>query len=219
MSVRPPGFLAEREAVLEAMRELDRLGLNHGTSGNVGLRVAGGVLVTPTAMPSHVCEPADIVLLGPDGSPVPGERRLPTSEWRIHVDVLARRLDVDAVVHTHSTEATAVAARREPLRAVHYAIARAGGPEVPCAAYATYGTPELSANVLAALGDRLVACLMANHGLVALGRDLGSAVSLAVELEWLAAVDRRARTNGEPVVLPDAEIERVVERFRGYRQG
>jgi L-fuculose-phosphate aldolase len=208
---------AARIALVAGARELERLGLNHGTNGNVGLRVADGLLVTPTGIPPAALRPVDVVHLEPDGTPTRGQRT-PTSEWRIHVDVLASRPDAGAVVHTHSPEATAVACLRRPLPAVHYAVARAGGSTVPCAAYATYGTAELSANVLAALGSG-GACLMANHGMLTVGRDLPSALSLAVEIEWLARVVRLTQAHaGEVHILPDDEIACVVERLRTYGQ-
>jgi L-fuculose-phosphate aldolase len=199
------------------MVELDQRGLNYGTSGNVGVRVAGGVLVTPSGIGPSRLAPDDLVLLGPDGQVRAGARR-PTSEWRIHVDVLATRPDITAVVHTHSPEATAVACVGEAIPAVHYAIARTGGPEVRCAPYATYGTPELSAHALATLGADRFACLLANHGALTLGRTLEAAVALMVELEWLARLWRQARQHGEPVVLPADEIERVAVRFGTYGQ-
>lgn len=217
MSPTPTHF-AEREAVAMAARRLEDLGLNVGTAGNVGLRVPGGVLVTPSGLPPRAVEPADVVLLDPEGVPAEGERCVPTSEWRIHVDLLASRPDVAAVVHTHSTELTAVACLGRPLPAVHYVVAKAGVAEIPCAAYATYGTAELSANVRAALGSVATAALMANHGMVALGADLTAAVNLAADLEWLAGVYRRALAMGDPVVLPDDEMARIVEKFRTYGQ-
>ena len=206
-----------RAAIVACGRELERRGLNVGAAGNVGVRVDGGLLVTPTGMALGDLDPADLVQLTPDGTCPPGQRR-PTSEWRIHVDVLAARPDVSAVVHTHSPEATAAACLRAPLPAVHYVVARVGGPTVPCASYATYGTVELSAAVLKALGDGH-ACLMANHGMLAVGTDLTTAVALAIEVEWLAGVVRRARAHGLPVhVLPDAEIECVRDRLKTYGQ-
>jgi L-fuculose-phosphate aldolase len=209
--------MSGREAVVAAMRELERLGLNHGTAGNVGVRTATGLLVTPSGIPPGRLTADDVVELAPDGAPRPGQRR-PTSEWRIHVDVLAARPDVHAVVHTHSPEATAAACRRSPLPAVHYVVARTGDVAVPCAAYATFGTVELSANVLAALGAGRAA-LMANHGMVALGADLEAAVLLALDVEWLARVVRLAHAGPGPVhVLPDEEIAVVAERFGRYGQ-
>jgi L-fuculose-phosphate aldolase len=208
---------AVRRAVVAAMRELDQRGLNYGTSGNVGVRVAGGVLVTPSGIGPHRLAPEDLVRLGPRGDVLAGHRR-PTSEWRIHVDVLAARPDIGAVVHTHSPEATAVACVGAAIPAVHYAIARTGGPEVRCAPYATYGTPALSANALSVLGTDRFACLLANHGALTLGRTLEAAVALMVELEWLARLWRHARQHGEPVVLADAEIDHVALRFGTYGQ-
>jgi L-fuculose-phosphate aldolase len=218
MSTRPPELLAEREAVALAARRLEDLGLNVGTAGNVGLRVPGGVLVTPSGIPPHAIDPRDVVLLDERGAVAEGERCVPTSEWRIHVDLLAARPDVHAVVHTHSPELTAVACLRRPLPALHYVVGKMGLPEVPCAGYATYGTPELSDSVQVALGPVALAALMANHGMVALGADLTAAVDLAADLEWLAGVYRRALTMGEPVVLPDAEMSHIIDKFQTYGQ-
>jgi len=205
-----------RMALVTAMVELERTGLNHGTSGNVSVRVDGGLLVSPSAVPPAQLSPVDVVALGDDGAVLGSNRQRPTSEWRIHVDVLAARPDVGAVVHTHSTEATALACLRRRIPAVHYEVGLAGGATIPCADYATFGTPELSTNVLAAL-DGHDACLMANHGVLAVGPDLAAAMALAVEVEWLAAVYRRAVASGEPVVLPDGEMRRVVSAYVDYR--
>ncbi len=205
-----------RAAIVAAALRLERLGLNVGTAGNLSVRVPDGLLVTPTGVPAAELEPHHVVALSPRGQAVAGQLA-PTSEWRLHVAVMAARADVAAVVHTHSPEATAVACLRRPLPAIHYVVARAGGSEVPCAAYATYGTEELAANVVDALGSGF-ACLMANHGLVTAGRSLDAAMTLAVDLEWLAGVHRRALAQGRPVVLPDVEIARVAERFLTYGQ-
>src|SRR5215211_3650134 len=133
-----------RQTIVDAMRTLHHQGLNHGTAGNIGVRVDAGVLVTPSGIAPDQLVAGDIVLLDNDGTPKPGQPE-PTSEWRIHVDVLAARPDASAVVHTHSPEATAAACLRTPLPAVHYTVARAGAAAVPCAEYATFGTAELSA--------------------------------------------------------------------------
>jgi L-fuculose-phosphate aldolase len=210
------GGPAERAAVVDAARRLDALGLNQGTAGNVGLRVADGLLVTPSGMPVDRMEPDDVVALTAHGDPAPGQR-VPTSEWRLHVGVLAARPDVAAVVHTHSPEATALACLGRPLPAVHYVVARTGGPAVPCAPYATYGSAALAANVVEALGAGF-ACLLANHGVITVGATLGAAVDLAADVEWLAGVHRRAVTLGEPVVLADDEIARVAAQLEGYGQ-
>ena len=162
--------LSLREILIHTARRLNSSGLTHGNSGNVSARVDGGLLVTPTGMPYETLQPSDLVLLRLDGTPLPGQRR-PTSEWRIHADIYAARPEAQAVVHAHPLNATALAMHRRSLPAAHYMIAVAGGADVRCADYATFGTPELSQHVLRALEGRK-ACLMANHGLVALGRHL-----------------------------------------------
>jgi L-fuculose-phosphate aldolase len=202
--------------VVAAAQRLESLGLNAGTAGNVGLRVPGGLLVTPSGIPARELEPDLVVALGPDGAATPGQLA-PTSEWRLHAAVLVARPDVEAIVHTHSVEATGFACLRRPLPAVHYVIARAGLAEIPCAGYATYGSQELADNVVEALG-RGGACLMANHGVLTVAPSIDAAVALAADIEWLAGVYRRALTVGEPVVLPDDEIARVAEQFRTYGQ-
>jgi L-fuculose-phosphate aldolase len=206
----------DRQAVVAAVRTLAASGLNVGTAGNVSVRVDGGLLVTPSGVPAEELVEADIVALDVDGVPGPGQL-VPTSEWRLHVAVLKARADVAAVVHTHSPEATAAACTGRPLPAVHYVVARTGGSSVPIAPYATYGSEELAANVVSALGDGM-ACLMANHGLLTVGSTLHAAVALAADVEWLAGVRRRASMLGGAVVLPDDEITRVAERFTTYGQ-
>jgi L-fuculose-phosphate aldolase len=207
-----------RPALVDASQRLEAAGLNHNSSGNLSVRVGDRVLVTPSGIPAHVLRPDDLVLLDADGAPTDDRGRVPTSEWRLHVLLLQRRPDVDAVVHTHSPEATAASTLGRSVPAVHYVIARFGGTDLPCAPYATYGTEELAHHVAATLGANGHACLMANHGAIALGRDLGSAVSLALDVEWLCGVHRRACQLGSPQVLDDDEIARVAERFSRYGQ-
>lgn len=205
--------------LIAAARRLDAAGLNHNASGNASVRTAEGILVTPTGIPAGALAPQDVVLLDPDGTPIGGTRR-PTSEWQLHVAIMARRPDVTAVVHTHSPEATAAATLRRPVPPVHYVAARFAGPggALPCADYATYGSAALAAAVLATLGQHGRACLMANHGAVALAGDLDAAVALAIDLEWLCGVHRRARQLGDPMVLAPEEIARVATLFEGYGQ-
>ena len=208
---------AAREALVAAAVRLDEAGLNVNSSGNLSVRVPEGVLVTPSGIPAGALEPGDAVLLDDGGRPVEGGRA-PTSEWRIHLALLVRRPEVGAVVHTHSPEATAAAAIGTSVPAVHYVVARFGAPVLPCAPYATFGTRELADTVVQSLGDHGTACLMANHGAVALGRDLHSAVALALDVEWFCGVHRRAVQLGTPTVLPPEEVARVAERFASYGQ-
>ena len=206
----------ERRAILQAARRLERAGLVHGTSGNVSLRVRGGFLVTPTGIAPDAIAAEDIVLCDGDGTPAP-RQRVPSSEWRIHRDLYAARADAGAVVHTHSPYATAIAAMRRAIPAVHYMVAAAGGEDIRCAEYATFGTAELSASALRALVERR-GCLLANHGVVALAENLEAAMRVALEIECVAQVYWLTLAAGEPCILERGEMARVVERFRGYGQ-
>ena len=205
-----------RRAVADTVRWLMARGLYAGTSGNVSARAAGGMLITPTGVPCDDVSAASIVAMSADGTPH-GKRRLaPSSEWRIHLDIYRRRPDVGAVVHTHSTAATALSCLRQPIPAFHYMVAKAGGDDIRCARYATYGTAALSRNALAALAGGRRACLLANHGLLALGQDLVAARALAEEVEALCTQLIAARAAGRPVILPAGEMKRVRAKFATY---
>lgn len=209
--------LPARRAVVAALAELAERGLNIGTSGNVSLRVPGGLLVSPSGIPAEELRPGDVVELGEDGAVREGRLR-PTSEWRFHRDVLAARPEVGAVVHVHSPHATALACLRRPIPPFHYLVALAGGRDIRVADYATFGTQALSDNIVAALAER-TACLMANHGLLALGADLPRAVALAREVENLARQYLLAlQTGAEPVLLGEAEMGEVLAGIAAYGQ-
>jgi len=205
-----------RAAIVSAALDLERLGLNHGSAGNLSLRLGDSALVTPSGVPARELAPEQVARMrvgdesGAYEGPLP-----PSSEWRFHLDVYAARPDVNAVVHMHSTYATTLATLRREIPAVHYMIAAFGGPTVPCVGYASYGTPELSALVVAGLKDR-DGVLLANHGAIVVGADMRRAMWRAVELEALAQVYYLGAMAGEPVLLPDDEIWRTVERFRNY---
>lgn len=208
---------AERDArasLIEVCRRAEALGLNRGTSGNASRRWGDGLLVTPTALPYRDATPEDVVAIDVDGQPT--GRRRPSSEWGIHHRILRERPEVGAVLHLHSPAATALACLREGIPPFHYMVAVAGGPDIRCAPYATYGTRALADGVLAALAGR-TACLMANHGLVTCGRDPEDALALAIEVEALADQYLRARSAGTPVLLTEAELAEVLERFAAYR--
>ncbi|HEX8703611.1 MAG TPA: class II aldolase/adducin family protein [Myxococcaceae bacterium] len=207
--------LAQREAIIATGRRMNTSGLNQGTSGNLSHRVEGGFLVTPTGMEYEALRPEDLVLMRFDGSHE-GPRR-PSSEWRFHRDILASRPEVNAVLHAHSMFCTTVACLRRSIPAFHYMVAVAGGSSIRCAPYATFGTEELSRHAVAALEGRK-ACLLANHGLITVGTDLAGAFKLAVEVETLAAMYLRALQVGEPVVLDEAEMAVVLEKFKTYGQ-
>jgi L-fuculose-phosphate aldolase len=203
-----------REAVITACRELVRRGLVHGTSGNVSVRRdAHRFFVSPSGMPYDALEPDDIPLMDLDGRWF--GRRRPSSEWRFHRDVLRSRDEVAAMVHTHSPRATSLACTGRGIPSFHYMVAMAGGADIRCAPYHTFGTQELSDAVLAALEGRR-ACLLANHGVIAVGADLPAALALAGEVENLAAQYCTALALGEVRILDDIEMRRVVEKFRTY---
>ena len=204
---------ALRREIIAQSRKMNELGLNQGTSGNISVRIPDGLLITPSGVPYDELESEDIVPMRMDGSWSHPLR--PSSEWRFHLDILTSRPEVNAVVHAHPTYCTALAIRRQEIPAVHYMIAAAGGPSIRCAPYATYGTPELSANALKALEDRS-ACLLANHGLIAIGPTLTRAMWIAVEIETLAHQYILTLQLGGPVCLPDDEVQRVVEKFKDY---
>jgi L-fuculose-phosphate aldolase len=202
-----------RQALVEASLELVACGFNRGTSGNIGVRCGARLLVTPSGVTARRLTPQAMVLMAPDGQ-VLGSGR-PSSEWRFHRDILRARTDVHAVVHVHSPFATALACLGLEIPPFHYMIAAAGGTTIRCAPYALFGTQELSDHALAALRERK-ACLLANHGMIALGRDLEDAIAVCVEVESLCEQYWRARQLGEPRHLTDDEMRRVLEKFKTY---
>lgn len=204
-----------RLELIETCRGMNRLGINKGTSGNVSVRHGKGLLVSPTGIGYDAMRPEDVVQLDWDGR-FDGDV-LPTSEWRFHRDILAARPDLNAVVHTHSVHATAVAIMGRGIPAIHYMIAAAGGPDIRCAPYATFGTQELADAVLEAMADRR-ACLLAHHGVIAGHVSMARALALAGTVEELAQQYLLCLPHGEPPVLAPDEIARVVEKFRSYGQ-
>ncbi len=200
-------------AVLGTARAMNAAGINRGTAGNVSARADGGFVVTPTGMSYDACVAEDMVAVGMDGTP--SGRRKPSSEWRFHRDIYAARPEVGAVIHTHSPFATSLACMGTGIPAFHYMVARFGGADVRCADYATFGTQALSDAVLAALDGRR-GCLMAHHGMVVAGGDLGDALALAIELEGLAEQYWRVLQIGGPRLLPGDEMARVLGKFRDY---
>jgi L-fuculose-phosphate aldolase len=207
-----------RRAIIDACRWMNASGLNQGTSGNISARHGDAMLISPSGVPYDQLEPDDVVAMpleGEYGSYQAKGNNIPSSEWRFHLDIMKARSDVGAIVHTHSTYATTLAIARKEIPACHYMIAAAGGPNIRCADYATYGTAELSAAALKALEGR-TCCTLANHGMIATGPTLAKAQWLAVELETIAKQYYLSLCIGGPVILSDAEIEHVKERFKSY---
>jgi L-fuculose-phosphate aldolase len=203
----------QRAAAVAAVQRLDALGMNRGSTGNLSVRQGEGMLITPTGMGADDLRPQDMVWRGWDGTLVGAWQ--PSSEWHFHQAIYRARPDLQAIVHTHSTHAAALACLRRPLPSFHYMVAVAGGHDVPLVPYHLFGTEALSAAVAAAFADR-DASLMANHGLVAGGATLARAMKVVQEIESLCEVYLKALAVGEPVLLDRAQMDEVIERFRGY---
>lgn len=199
--------------VVAAVRLLAERGLNQGASGNVSVRQGDGFVVTPSGVSADVLRTDQLVAMDMHGGWSGAWK--PSSEWRFHRDIYAARPDAGAVVHCHSPAATALAVLGKTLPAFHYMVAIAGGSDVRCAPYATFGTQELSDAALRALNGRR-ACLLAHHGMIAIGKDLAQAVDVAVEIEFLCDLYLRLLPLGAPPVLPAAEMEVVLEKFKSY---
>jgi len=209
----PRDTRALRLAVVRTARQMNALGINRGKSGNVSARIDGGFLVTPSALPYDETDAEDLVAVDAEGAA--RGRRKPSSEWRFHRDIYAARSDAAAIVHTHSPFATTLACLDRGIPAFHYMVAVAGGGDIRCAPYATFGTQQLSDFAVQALDGRK-ACLLAHHGMIAIGESLKSALALAVEVETLAEMYWRALQIGEPRVLDEAEMREVLARFAEY---
>lgn len=202
-----------RAELLAIAQQLAALGLNKGTSGNVSVRHEDGFLITPSGMDVAEMQTSSMVMMSMDGTPKsPGK---PSSEWRFHRDIYQEKPHVGAVVHTHSMFATTLACLQKDIPPFHYMIAMAGGDSIPCAPYALFGTQALSDGAIAALKDRK-ACLLANHGMIAIGRDLKQALAITQEVETLCEQYWRALQIGQPYTLSQQEMAEVFEQFQGY---
>lgn len=207
--------IAERQATIDVLRRAETTGLNRGTSGNASFRSGAGFVITPSAMAYDVMKPEDLVFIDATGRPR-GDRR-PSSEWLFHRRIYVERNDVHAIVHLHSPAATALSTLRQDIPAFHYMVAVAGGRDIRCSDYATFGTEELATYAVDALVGRR-ACLLANHGLIACGPEVKSAYHLAIEVECLAEQYLLARSIGEPTLLSAAEMDEVLDRFLDYHK-
>jgi L-fuculose-phosphate aldolase len=202
-----------RAAIVQTCLRLVELGVNQGTSGNVSVRAGQRFLITPSGVPYDEMRPDQIAVMEADGS-YWGDFK-PTTEWRIHREIMGARPDVAVVIHTHSMFSTTVACLRREIPALHYYVAIGGGPTIRCAEYATYGTQELADNVRTAMHER-DACLMANHGLLVVGPTLDQTLRRTFDIEMLARQYVYTLQAGAPCILPDDEIERVRRKMRTY---
>lgn len=205
-----------RGELTRVAKRLDNQGLNRGSAGNLSVRHKDGFLITPSGMGAEGLTGDDMVIVDAQGKA--HGRRKPSSEWLFHRDILAQRPEFGAVIHTHSIAATALACMRKDIPPFHYMIALAGGDSIRCAGYATFGTQALSDAALDALRGRK-ACLLANHGMIAAGKDLAEAFKLAVEVETLAELYLRTLQAGDPVMLTAEEFRRAQQQFADLRYG
>jgi L-fuculose-phosphate aldolase len=201
--------------LLEAARNLSALGLNKGTSGNASIRLSDGFLVTPSGVPAEQLSEDSMVYMQWNGTPEPGKK--PSSEWRMHMDILQARPEVNAILHCHSMFATTIACLARNVPPFHYMIAAVGGDNIRCAPYALFGTQALSDTAVVALQDRK-ACLLAHHGMLALGKDLSQALAIAVEVENLCEQYWRLLQLGEPKLLSAQQMQEVEAQFKDYGQ-
>jgi L-fuculose-phosphate aldolase len=211
-----PTNRALRQEMVDICRRMNSTGINQGTAGNLSARIDGGFLITPTSLPYDRMGPEDIVEMAYDGTYL--GRHRPSSEWRFHRDIMQARTDIDAILHCHSIYATTLACQYRPIPAFHYMVGVAGGTTIRVAPYATFGTQALSDNALGALEGRL-ACLLGQHGQISLGKNLEAALWLAIEVETLARLYVQALSLGEPPVLSDEEMDRVIEQMRKMSYG
>jgi L-fuculose-phosphate aldolase len=210
---------ALRAGIVATARAMNAAGINRGRAGNVSARLvhAGfdGFLITPTGFRYDAMGEDDGAAVAQDGTA--SGPHLPSSEWRFHRDIYRERPEVGAIVHSHAAFATTLACLDRGIPPFHYMVARAGGRDIRCAPYATFGTQELSDHAVRALAGRR-ACLLAHHGMIAVGASLDAALELAIEVETLAEMYWRALQVAEPALLSDAEMAKVVEKFRTYGQ-
>jgi L-fuculose-phosphate aldolase len=212
----PAGEPQLRRAIIDTALDMSLSGLSPGRSGNVSARWRGGMLITPSGMAYDTIVPEDIVYVEADGE-APRSQRKPSSEWRFHLAAYRQRPDCTAVVHTHSLHATVLACAHQPIPAFHYMVAVAGGTDIPLVPYALFGTAELADHVAAGLAERN-ACLMANHGQIAIGGSLDAALELASEVETLAEQYVKLLMLGKPKLLTKVEMAEVLERIKNYGQ-
>ena len=203
-----------RMQIIKTAIEFNASGLSVGTSGNLSARTSRGYLITPTGVPYQQLKEADIVEMDLQGNVVQSDLK-PSSEWHFHQDIYLACEAVNAIVHVHSDYATALACTRQDIPAFHYMVARVGGDSIRCAEYATFGTEVLSQNAVKALQGRN-ACLLANHGMIALGESIDSAYKLAEEIENLAKQYCISKQLGEVVLLDDDEMKINLEKFKIY---
>ena len=204
-----------RKKMLKTCIEMESRGINQGTSGNISIRYKNGFLITPSSIPYNEMAPEDIVEMDWEGGFI---GKIPSSEWRFHRDILKSRNDINVVLHCHSINATSLSCHNRNIPAFHYIVGLAGGNNIRCAKYATFGTQELSDNALIAIKDRL-ACLLGHHGMICLGKTLKQALMLGCEVEAMSKMYIKALSIGNTDILSEEEMVKVVKQMERMSYG
>ncbi len=216
--MRPILLEKERNQIVSYGKKLIKSGLTTGTGGNLSIYNSKQDLmaISPSGIDYFEIKPKDVVIMDLSGNKIDSDKK-PSSEYAMHSIFYKKRDDVKAVIHTHSIYSTTIASLNYEIPPVHYLVAFAG-KKVPCADYATYGTPELAENAYEAMTDEFNATLLANHGLLAVGNNIATAFATAEEIEFSAEVYYRTKAIGDPVILPEEEMELMIEKFKTYGQ-
>ncbi len=207
-----------RDELVLIARRINSIGLNQGTSGNLSVRINGGILITPSSVPYEEMKASDLVSLDLLGNPSFDGQLKPSSEWRLHLDIMKSRAEIGAIIHSHSVNATALSCHERCIPSFHYMTAIAGGNDIRCSNYATFGTQEFSESALEALDERF-SCLLSHHGQIAIGKTLNNALQVATEVETLSKMYLKACLLGEPPLLSSQQMDEVHEQFRSLNYG
>ena len=205
-----------KKNIIKYSKKLNKTGLSVLRSGNISVKFKNGFYITPSGVKYSSLKLKDIVFINLNGTF--DKKQKPSSEWRFHQDIYLKKNDAKAIVHAHSTNATAISVHNKKIPAFHYMVALAGGHDIKCAKYATFGTRELSKNILKALKNRK-ACLISNHGQIAYDSDLPKAFELAEEVENLSLQYITALKLGKPKILSIKKIQKVLTKAKNYKRG
>jgi len=208
---------SSRSEVIKFAKMLNSKKLSALRSGNISIRYKGGFLITPSGAKYSSLKNKDIVYVSAKGI-FDKKKGIPSSEWRFHQDIYLNKKKAKAIVHAHSSCATAISTHGKSIPAFHYMVAMAGGNDIKCAKYATYGTRQLSKNILKALKNRS-ACLIGNHGQIAFSENLSKAFELAEEVENLSHQYITALKIGKPKILSLKEMKKVLGKAKNYKRG
>lgn len=208
----------ERNLIVEYGKKLITENLTDGTGGNISIYdpETGLMAISPSGIDYFKTNPEDVVIMNLDGEIVDGDKK-PSSEKDLHIEMYKIKPEVRSVVHTHSMFCTTFACLGMPINSVHYVLADAATDVVPVAPYVTYGTKDLALAAAETIGDGK-ACLLGNHGMLAVGKDVADAFGIARECEWVSQVQWRCMAVGKPNILSREEMEKVMEKFKTHGQ-